>query len=486
MQVLDQSLTPLFDAVKKYISDNVTAFHVPGHKHGRGLYELTSFLGEPALNMDVNGMDDLDYYNNPTGVIQEAQNLLADAFGAKHAFFLVNGTSGGIQAMIMSVCKPGDKIIVPRNVHKSIVNGMILGGVNPVYIQPEIDEKLGIANGVTAHEVEKAILSNPEAKAVFLINPTYYGVTSDLKTIIDITHKHNMLMLVDEAHGTHMYFHEDFPSTAIESGADMCAVSMHKTGGSLTQSSALMIGGNRIDPESMKCALNLLSTSSSSYLLMCSLDVARKQLAINGHKLLSDTLYLARWARNEINKIDGFYSFGKEMIGQCGCFDFDETKLGINVRSLGYTGYEMENKLRKEYNIQIELADLNNVLAIVSLGDRMEDLSILVDSLKDIASKSDIKTYNSIKPPPKYPNSVICPRDAFYMNKKLIKLIDSEGQLSGETIITYPPGIPIVCAGELITKEIIEYLTVLKSEECHLQGVTDASLDYVKVLDANS
>lgn len=484
--MLNQSLTPLFDAVKKYISDNVTAFHVPGHKHGRGIYELTNFLGEPALNMDVNGMEDLDYYNNPTGVIREAENLLADAFGAKHAFFLVNGTSGGIHAMIMSICRPGDKIIVPRNVHKSIVNGMILGGVNPVYIQPEIDERLGIANGVTAHKVKEAILSNPEAKAVFLINPTYYGVTSDLEEIIDITHKYNMLMLVDEAHGTHMYFHEEFPPTAIELGADMCAISMHKTGGSLTQSSALMIGSNRISPGSVKRALNLISTSSSSYLLMCSLDIARKQLAIEGRKLLSNTLYLARWAREEINKINGLYAFGKEMIGQCGCFGFDETKLGINVRNLGYTGYEMENKLRKEYNIQVELADLNNILAIVSIGDRIKDLSILIDSLKDIASRSDLKVYNHMKPPPKYPESVICPRDAFYMNKKLIKLIDSEGQLSGETIITYPPGIPIVCAGELITKEVIEYLTILKSEECHMQGVTDISLNYIKILDINS
>ncbi len=483
--MLNQGLTPLFDAVKKYISDNVTAFHVPGHKHGRGLYELTSFLGEPALNMDVNGMDDLDYYNNPTSVIEEAQNLLADAFGAKHAFFLVNGTSGGIQAMIISVCKPGDKIIIPRNIHKSIVNGMILGGVNPVYIQPEINERLGIANGVTVHKVEDAILSNPEAKAVFLINPTYYGVTSDLKAIIDITHKYNMLILVDEAHGTHMYFHEDFPSTAIELGADMCAVSMHKTGGSLTQSSVLMIGSDKIDPESVKQSLNLLSTSSASYLLMCSLDIARKQLATEGHGLLSNTLYLARWARNEINKINGLYAFGKEMVGQHGCFDFDETKLGINVRGLGYTGYEMENKLRKEYNIQVELSDLNNVLAIVSIGDRMEDLSILVDSLKNIASKSDMEIYSAIRPPPKYPNSIICPRDAYYMNKKLVRLTDSEGQLSGETVTTYPPGIPIICAGEVITKEVIEYLTILKSEKCHLQGAKDTSLNYIKVLDTH-
>lgn len=482
----EQNLTPLFDAVKKYIDDDITAFHVPGHKHGEGICELTDFLGKPALNMDVNGMNDLDYYNNPTGVIREAQNLLADAFNAKHAFFLINGTTGGIQAMIMSVCKPGDNIIVPRNVHKSIINGMILGGVNPIYVQPEIDERLGIANGVTVHEIESAILSNPGTRAVFLINPTYYGITSDLKTIVDIAHRYNMLVLVDEAHGTHMYFHEDFPPTAIESGADMCAISMHKTGGSLTQSSALLIGSDRIPPESVKQALGLLSTSSASYLLMCSLDIARKQLAVRGHKLLSDTLCLAKWARNEINKIDGLYAFGKEMTEQRGCFGFDETKLGINVRNLGYTGYEMENKLRKEYNIQIELADLNNILAIVSIGDKMENLSGLVNSLKDIANKSEVKTYDKMRFTPKYSESIISPRDAYYMNKKSVRLEDSKNQLSGETVMVYPPGIPIICAGELITEEIIEYLTILKSEECHLQGMDDTALNYIKVLNTDS
>ncbi len=481
-QMLNQNLTPLFDAVKKYIDEDIIPFHVPGHKHGKGICQLTDFLGKSALNMDVNGMNDLDYYNSPTGVIQEAQDLLADAFGAKHAFFLVNGTTGGIQAMIMGVCKPGDKIIVPRNVHRSIINGMILGGVTPVYIQPEIDKKLGMAHGVTAVEVKKAILSNPEAKAVLLINPTYYGVSSDLETIINMTHEYNMLALVDEAHGAHMYFHEDFPPTAIESGADMCAISMHKTGGSLTQSSVLMIGSNRISPESIREALNLLSTSSASYLLMCSLDIARKQLAVHGRKLLSRTLCLAKWARDEINKINGFYAFGREMIGKYGCFGFDETKLGINVRSLGYTGYEMETKLRKEYNIQIEMADLNNVLAVVSIGDRKKDLSILINSLKDIADKSKIKTYNKMGFLPEYPKNIICPRDAYYMNKKLIRLKDSANQLSGETIMAYPPGIPIICAGELITNEIVEYLTILKSEECHLQGMTDPSLDYIKII----
>lgn len=479
---IQQNSTPLFDALKKYIDDNVIPFHVPGHKHGKGIPELTSYVGEQILKMDVNGMKDLDYFNNPTGVINEAEKLFAHLFSAKKAFFLVNGTTSGIQAMIMSVCKPGDEIILPRNAHTSAVSGIILSGAIPVYVEPEISEELGIANGVTVDKIKETIESHPNAKAVFLINPTYYGFTSDVKTIVEIAHKYNMFVLVDEAHGAHMHFHEDFPLTAMAQGADMCALSMHKTGGSLTQSSALLIGDSNISSDKVRQVLNLIYTSSASYLLMCSLDIARKQMAIKGRELLEEVLQMVRWARDEINKIDGVYGFGKDLIGNPGCIDFDETKLGINVRKLGYTGYEMESKLRNEYNIQIELADLNNILAIVSIGDSIENLKALVDSLKDISCKSHIKDYNRINFLPKYSKVVISPREAYYMDKKLVKLSDSEGKIASEMVMAYPPGIPVICIGELITKEIIDYINILKNEKCELQGTSDPSVNYIKVL----
>ncbi|RCX20939.1 arginine decarboxylase [Anaerobacterium chartisolvens] len=481
---LDQKRTPLFDAVKKYVDDKVIQFHVPGHKQGRGIRELSDYVGERVLQMDANGMEDLDYANNPTGVILEAERLMANAFGAQNAYFLVNGTSAGVQAMIMSACEPGDKIIIPRNAHKSTIGGIILSGAMPVYIQPEINERLGIAMGITEESFKKIIKEHPHSKAVFLINPTYYGAVSDLKAIVRIAHRHDMAVLVDEAHGAHMSFHDDFPLTAMEVGADMSAASMHKTAGSMTQSSVLLLRSDMISPQKVKQVLNLTYTSSASYLLMCSLDIARKQLATSGSDMLENTLEMARWARREINSIKGLYAFGEELKGTPGCHDFDETKLGINVRGLGYTGYQMEAKLRKEYNIQIELSDLCNILAIVSIGDRREDLQALINALSDISSKVGDVEYKNTVIIPQNPKMIVSPRDAFYSPKKMIPLEESIGEIAGEMVMAYPPGIPVICMGERITKDIVEYIGVLKQEKCELQGTSDPYVNYISVLGA--
>ena len=479
---VDHKRTPLFSAVKKYVDDNVIQFHVPGHKQGRGLPEFTEYIGQRALHMDANGMEDLDYANNPTGVIREAEELMANAFVAQNAFFLVNGTTSGVQAMVMSACEPGAKIIIPRNAHKSTIGGIILSGAIPVYVQPEINEKLGIAMGVKVESIKKAIKENPHAKAVFVINPTYYGAASDLKSIVRIAHMHDMAVLVDEAHGAHMSFHDDFPLTAMEVGADMSAASIHKTAGSLTQSSVLLIRNKLILPDRVKQIINLTYTSSASYLLMCSLDVARKQLATNGSEMLERTLQLARTAREQINSIDGVYAFGKELVGTPGCHDFDETKLGINVRGLGYTGYQMEVKLRKEYNIQVEMSDLYNILAVVTMGDREEDLEALVNALRDIASKTEVKDFEKSTLIPFNPEMIVSPRDAFYSPKKVVKLEDAAGEIAGEMIMAYPPGIPVISLGERITKDIIDYIKILKEEKCQLQGTADSYVNYVRVL----
>lgn len=479
---LDQKRTPLFDALKNYVDQNVVQFHVPGHKQGRGLEELREYIGEKALKMDANGMEDLDFANNPTGVIHEAETLLAQAYEADKAFFLVNGTSAGVQAMIMSACHPGDKIILPRNAHKSTVGGVILSGAVPVYIQPEVNDKLGIAMGISEESLKKTIKENPHAKAVLVINPTYYGAISDLKSIVRIAHRHEMTVLVDEAHGAHMSFHDDFPLTAMEVGADMSAASTHKTAGSLTQSSVLLLRGNRVAPERVKQVLNLTYTSSASYLLMCSIDIARKQLATRGSDMLEEALNLARWAREEINKIDGLYAFGKELIGTPGCYDFDETKLGVYVRDLGYTGYELESKLRKEYNIQIELSDLYNILAIVSIGDTKESLEALINALADIASKSEKCKVDKVTTIPYNPSMIVSPRDAFYSKKKLVPLEECEGEIAGEMVMAYPPGIPVICMGERVSREIIDYIKILKEQRCQLQGTSDPYVNNIWVL----
>lgn len=479
---MNQESTPLFDALKKHINDRVVPFHVPGHKQGRGLPELCEYLGNRVFQMDVNGMDDLDYLNHPTGVIMQAQQLFASAFGANSAYFLVNGTSSGVQTMIMSACQPGSEIIIPRNAHRSTIGGIILSGSLPVYIQPEIDPQLGISMGVTASAVKQAIRKHPYARAVFIINPTYYGMTSELQAIVELAHSHSMAVLADEAHGAHMYFHPGFPLTALSAGADLSAASIHKTAGSFTQSSILLEKSSLIARERLQQALNLTMTSSSSYLLMCSLDVARKQLATRGRELLHKTLQLAYRARQKINEIEGLMAFGPELVGTPGCFSFDATKLGINVWRLGYTGYQIESILREQYNIQIEMADLCNILAIISLGDREGDLMTLVNALKDLASHTICRNFVRTPVMPECAEMVVSPREAFYTPGKLLALDASIGQIAGEMIMAYPPGIPVICPGERINRDVIDYIKILKQEKCELQGTADPLVEYITVL----
>ncbi|SKC83391.1 aminotransferase class I/II-fold pyridoxal phosphate-dependent enzyme [Maledivibacter halophilus] len=483
MNLLNQNRAPLFEAMKEYHKKNVIPFDVPGHKHGIGIKEMTDYFGQAMLELDVNAMKSLDNICNPIGVIKEAEDLAAKAYGADYGFFLVNGTTAGVQTMIMSACSPGDKIILPRNAHKSATTALILSGAIPVYIQPEINDELGIAMGISFDEVKRVIANHPDAKAIFLINPTYYGATSDLKSIVDIAHKNNMAVLVDEAHGAHMKFHDELPLEAMDAGADMCAVSTHKTGGSLTQSSILLLNQGLIDSKYVKTTLNLTQTTSASYLLMASLDIARRQIATRGEKMLERVLYLSRWARDEINKTNGLYAFGKELIGTPGVFNFDETKLGVNVRKIGLSGFEVYDILTDEYNIQTELGDMYNILAIVSLGDTEESIKALIDALKDIAQKyKKEKIIKGKRDILKNPEIIVSPRDAYYSRKKIVRFEEAAGEVSGESIMTYPPGIPLVTPGERITKEMIEYVVRLKEEHSLLQGPEDQCIEYIKVL----
>jgi len=480
---MKQNCAPLFEALKKYVDDEVIPFHVPGHKRGKGLSEFVDYLGSKVFQIDVNGMEDLDNICNPIGVIKEAEALFAELFGADDSFFLVNGTSQGVQSMILAACAPGDEIIMPRNAHKSTVGGMILSGAIPVYVQPEIESKLGIAMGMSFESVKRAVSKHPHASAIFVINPTYYGMSSDLEKICNLAHAHDMLVLVDEAHGSHLPFSKDLPLSGMEAGADMSAISLHKTGGSMTQSSALLIKkSDKVASSSVKSSINLTQTTSASYVLMASIDLARKQLALKGKEMIRQTIELSNYARFEINRIPGLNAFGQELVGSPGAFAFDPTKLSIHVKKLGLSGYQMESILRKKYNIQIELSDLYNIMAIITLGDRKEDIDHLISALRDISQQSVISKEEFIILPPLKPKLVVSPRDAHYSTKKSIRLEESVGEISGEMIMAYPPGIPVICPGEKFSKEVIDYVIALKSEKSQLQGTEDPYVDFVKVL----
>lgn len=481
---LDQSRAPLYEAMKAHRLNRVVPFDVPGHKGGRGNKVLTEFLGENCMKNDVNSMKPLDNLCHPVSVIKEAQEIAADAFGAENSIFIVNGATGAVQAMVMSVCKAGEKIILPRNVHRSAINALVVCGAIPVYVNPGVNNDLGIPLGMTPEEVEAAILANPDAKAVLVNNPTYYGICSDLRKITEIVHRHGMKVLVDEAHGTHFYFGEGLPPSAMSCGADMAAVSMHKTGGSLTQSAFLLLGKG-VDPDYVRQIINLTQTTSASYLLMASLDLARQNLALNGREFYAKTVEFADYARKEINAIGGYYAFGSELCDGKAFYAFDSTKLSIHTRAMGLAGIEVYDLLRDEYGIQIEFGDIGNILAYLSVGDRRQDVERLISALSEIKRRFG-KTGTGMLTQ-EYINPIVAdtPRKAFYADKVSLPLEETAGHICTEFVMCYPPGIPILAPGELITEDIISYIRYAKEKGCSMTGTEDINIERLNVERSN-
>ena len=459
----------------------VVPFDVPGHKRGRGNPDLAAFLGEKALAMDVNSMKPLDLLGNPVSVIKEAEELAAAAFGASSAFFMVGGTTSSVQAMILAACKAGDKILLPRNVHKSVPTALILSGAVPQYIYPDTHKELGISLGMDFGDIKTAIEQNTDAKAILLNNPTYYGICSNLKGVVELAHAHGMLVLVDEAHGTHFYFGDGLPMSAMAAGADMAAVSMHKSGGSLTQSSLLLIGES-VDEGYMRQIINLTQTTSASYLLMVSLDISRRNLALNGKKIFKQVMDYASYARDEMNHIDGFYAFGKEIINGSSIYDFDATKLSINTLKTGLAGIEVYDILRDDYDIQIEFGDIGNILAYISVGDSKKDIERLCSALSEVVRNHRKDPKGMLNYEYTHPKLVLTPQAAFYGEKELIDIAVSKGRISGELVLCYPPGIPVLAPGELITAEALDYIKYAKEKGCSLSGTQDPDVEKILVV----
>lgn len=481
----DQTRAPIYEALDKLRRQRVVPFDVPGHKRGRGNPELVELLGEKCVGIDVNSMKPLDNLCHPVSVIRDAEELTAQAFHADNAFLMVGGTTSAVQAMILSACKRGDKIILPRNVHKSAINALVLCGAVPVYVNPEINSELGISLGMELDRVREAIESNPDAKAVFVNNPTYYGICSDIRSIVKLAHSHGMMVLADEAHGTHLYFQPDLPVSAMEAGADMAAISMHKSGGSLTQSSILLTNKG-VNSDYARQIINLTQTTSGSYLLLSSLDISRRNLALRGEESFKKVMEMAEYARKEINEIGGYYAYGKELINGTSVFDYDVTKLSIHTLGIGLAGIEVYDLLRDEYDIQIEFGDVSNILAYISIGDRLQDIERLVGALADIARIYKKDKTGMLSGEFVNPLVVKSPQEAFYARKVSVPLEQTEGCICGEFVMCYPPGIPILAPGEMITREIIEYIVYVKEKGCSMQGTEDPLVNNLMVLDLNS
>ncbi len=477
----DQNRAPIFEALNEFKKMRIVPFDVPGHKRGKGNFQLVDFLGEKCLTVDVNSMKPLDNLCHPVSVIKEAEEIAADAFGAAHAFFMVGGTTSAVQAMILSAVKKDDKIILPRNVHRSVINALILCGAIPVYINPQTNDRLGISLGMSVADVKAAIEENKDAKAVFINNPTYYGICSDIREITRLAHEQGMLVLVDEAHGTHFYFGEHLPVSAMAAGADMASVSMHKSGGSLTQSSFLLCG-DEVNANYVRQIINLTQTTSASYLLLSSLDISRRNLALHGKDIFNRVIELTEYAREEINQISDYDAYGKELINGDSIYDFDITKLSVNTLDVGLAGIEVYDLLRDEYDIQIEFGDLANILAYVSVGDSYKNVERLIGALAEIRriykrDKASLMKHEYIPP-----QVVLPPQQAFYADKESVEIRKAIGEVCCEFVMCYPPGIPILAPGEKITQDIADYIFYCKEKGCSLTGPEDMEINRLNVL----
>ncbi|WP_242973501.1 aminotransferase class I/II-fold pyridoxal phosphate-dependent enzyme [Clostridium thermosuccinogenes] len=452
----------MYKALKEYAASSPLPFHMPGHKMGKG---IPSGFAESMPLFDVTEIPGTDNLHFPEGPILEAQKLAAEAFGAEETFFLVNGSTTGIHAMILTICNPGDKLIVSRDCHKSVINGMMLARVMPVYIKPHFDSKFGIPTGVLAKEVEDAIRDNPDAVGVLLTRPNYYGVCADIESIASVVHAYGKVLAVDEAHGAHLAFEGSLPKAAMDVGADICVQSAHKTLPALTQGSYLHVRKDRIDIEKLKFYLRMLQTSSPSYLIMASLDMARALMQYEGCRILGRLRQYVERLRHSVDRMHGIKMpqithFGREMAQ-------DWTRVVLNVEGLGCSGFEAERKLRAEYGIQVEMSDLYNVVCIATVADREEDFTRLMkaldgmdNQLRQIEAESDIK----IKKQPGIPEMKIPLSQISRCEKVKVNLKEASGKISLDMLTPYPPGIPVVCPGEVISDDIVDYLlSILES-----------------------
>nr|WP_267384746.1 aminotransferase class I/II-fold pyridoxal phosphate-dependent enzyme [Cyanobacterium sp. uoEpiScrs1] len=477
---------PLIGALIKSIAQKNVAFHTPGHKQGQGISQpLERLLGKTAFTADLPELPELDNLFAPSGVIKKAQKLAAEAFGAEQTWFLVDGSTCGIVAAILATCNPGDKIVLPRNIHQSAIAGLILSGAVPIFVSPYYDPLWDLSYSITPNSLKQVLEENSDVKAVMVVYPTYHGVCSDIKAIVDLTHCRGIPLLVDEAHGGHFTFHQDLPPCALSMGADLSVQSTHKVLGAMTQASMLHLQGTRIDPQRISRALQLIESTSPSYLLLASLDGARQQIALQGKELLDKTIELSRKARQELSQIQGLSILDlKEPFDSF--YYLDTTRLTVNVTALKLSGFEVDKILHKQLGITAELPMLRHLAFIISIGNTIDDITKLIAAFQVLGNAyycphTPTFPYPHL-PVPQSPYPPISPRETFFAVTEMVDFNYSLGRISGDLICSYPPGIPILMPGEEITNHILEYLQIVLALGASITGCSDPHLQKLKVL----
>ncbi len=480
-----QDTTPLIDVLNTLKNKPDAAFYVPGHKRGQGISNpLRHLLGEAVFQADIPELPELGSLFAPDEAMAKAQTLASEAFGADQTWFLVNGSTCGIIAAIAATCNPGDKIIVPRNAHQSVIMGLIVSGAVPIFLNPEYDSRWDLALSITPEALEAALKENSGVKAVLLVYPTYHGVCGDIRSLVAITQRYNIPLLVDEAHGAHFNFHGDLPPSALSVGADLTVQSTHKVLGAMTQASMLHLQGDRINPEKISQALQLVQSTSPSYLLLASLDGARQQMALQGERLLTQTIELAQIAVENIKKINNLAVL-ELTEKRPGFHNLDITRLTVNVTGLGISGLEVDDIFREKLQVTAELPMLSHLAFVISIGNRKQDINQLINAFQTLSDSFSSSPDNQLSSASHLLNPSplqLSPRDAFFATKKAVKIEQSIGKISGELICPYPPGIPILMPGEMITSEAIAYLKKIQQLGGMITGCTDTNLNKINVV----
>lgn len=487
MKKYNQNEAPLLEALSGYARSAPGRFHVPGHGGGRGVPEdLLDLTGPGVYSIDVTELPGLDDLNSPTGVIARAQELAAAAFGAGRSFFLAGGATQGLQALVLASGRPGDRIILPRNCHRSIIGGLVLSDIAPVFLRPAVVPGFNFTAGVPVKEYDLAVSEHPDACGVFCIHPTYYGTVGNTGEISRIVRAAGMPLLADEAHGCHFGFHRALPEGALAAGADAAAQSIHKTGGSLTQSSMLHLSrGSLLDPERVSSAVRLIQTSSPSYILLASLDAARRQLARRGFDLMDRLLEVSGSLRDDLSQIPGIEVFGPEHIDGEDVFDFDPARVVVKTSGTGLTGWQAASWLAGNYGIYVEMADRDNIVMVLGPGAASGECRELALAVRDLARREGGKPLPPSSGLGDFPDPavVVGIREAWFSPTRPVRTEQAAGLVSGEWVAVYPPGIPVLLPGEEVDRAVVNYLIEARESGARFQGPADPGLEYIRVMD---
>lgn len=483
-----QQEAPLYDALCTYVEEKNVPFHMPGHSQGQAAAtDLTKLMGSQALAADITQVLDMDDIHRPYNYTKKAQELAAECFGAKKTWFLVNGSTCGNQAMLLAALEPGQEVIVPRCAHRSLQAGLVFSGAIPRYAVSPYDRETGVSLAVECAEMERLQSKYPNVKAWAVTGATPYGACADIAAIGNKAHAYNLPLLVDEAWGPHFGFHPNLPKSAISLGADCVVQSAHKLLAALSQASLLHCQGNRLDYERINLALRMLQSTSPSYLLLASLDIARRQLALHGRENWQKALDSAERIRNFVRHTEGL-----RLMEQGKAFDYDRTRVVISALDLGIDGVELERTLRYRFQIQPEMSDMRNIVLVITPGHTSSDLDKLEKALTEIAaSPHGWVSSEGVKAPlrkaaaldfPGFPEQLISPRQAYFSASKYVSWEQALGEVCAELITPYPPGIPLICPGERIERDHWEYLKALNAVGIPIDGLSDLSLEKVKVI----